>query len=389
MKLNPMGLLLACVAVAGAAWLVDGPSAPTYEDQLIGVAVHQSFGDSATEIAAEPLEVQALLLDYADNALLVIKARSALLRYPDLARRILPVYGGEPDFQKVLLAYGEAVLPPIAYFMDHDLASLEMRRVLGTRVKEAKLLYAQLMGTPQEVAPPDEAPVPELTAEGRGWYAVNFLLEGGYDFLGQFAVALDGKADWVQSERVTEGLMDLLFGGVQGLETKWRLGEEVKGSDLGWAALDVVVIASSLKLLKAARAGRAVAPGSYAGSAVVRSGGFSRRVARFGSRVLARGGRLGITVARYGAIPMSVYLMFRYPSMINATLAELGGWLGIEPWVLQFLFWFVAISVIMRLALFLLGPLTWVLQSLGWMTGTLVARYRSARAHRWLDPRVI
>ena len=151
----------------------------------------------------------------------------------------------------------------------------------------------------------------------------------------------------------------------------------------------MVVIASGLKLLKAARAGRVVAPGSYAGRVAVRTGGFSRRLARFGSRVLARGGRLGVTIASYGAIPAAVYLMFRYPSMINATLAELGGWLGVGPWVLQFLFWFVVISVIMRLALFLLGPLSWALRSLGWMTGTLAARYQSARAHRRLDPRVI
>jgi hypothetical protein len=57
--------------------------------------------------------------------------------------------------------------------------------------------------------------------------------------------------------------------------------------------------------------------------------------------------------------------------------------------VLQFLFWFVVISVIMRLALFLLGPLSWALRSLGWMTGTLAARYRSTRVHRRLDPRDI
>jgi hypothetical protein len=48
--------------------------------------------------------------------------------------------------------------------------------------------------------------------------------------------------------------------------------------------------------------------------------------------------------------------------------------------LVQLLFWFVTLSVIMRLALFLLGPLSWVLRSLGWMTGTLAARYRSARA---------
>ena len=114
MKLNPASLLLACLAAAGAVWLVSGSSAPPYEDQLIGVAVRQSFGDAASQIATEPLEVQALLLDYAENEPLVLKARLALLRYPELARRILPVYGGEPEFQEVLLTYGEAALPPIA-----------------------------------------------------------------------------------------------------------------------------------------------------------------------------------------------------------------------------------------------------------------------------------
>jgi hypothetical protein len=81
--------------------------------------------------------------------------------------------------------------------------------------------------------------------------------------------------------------------------------------------------------------------------------------------------------------------MFRYPQLINSTLAELGDWLGVEPWLVQFLFWFVALSVIMRLALFLLGPLSRVLRVLGWMTGALAARYRSARAHRPPDRRLV
>lgn len=374
MKLNPTGLLLACLAVAGSVWLVDGPSAPPYEDQLIGVAVRQSFGDAASQIEVEPLEVQALLLDYADNEQLVLKARLALLRYPDLARRILPVYGGEPEFQVVLLTYGEAALPPIAYFMDHELTSLEIRRALNDRLERARLLYARLVGKPMDVATPAMEPAPELTAEERGWYAVHFLLEEGYDFLGQFAVNPDGNADWVQTERVTEGVANLFLGGMRGLEFKWRQGAAIEGSDLGWAALDMVIIASSVKLLGAVRAGRAVAPGA----AVARSAGFSGRVALFGSRVLARGGRLGLAVARYGAIPAAVYLMFRYPRLINSTLEELGDWLGVDPWLVQFLFWFVTLSVIMRLALFLMGPLSRVLQGLGWLTATLAAGYRSA-----------
>jgi len=381
MKLNPAGLLLVCLAGAGAICLVDGPSAPTYEDQLIGVAVRQSFGDSATQVTAEPLEVQALLLDYADDAPLILQARLALMRYPGLARRILPVYGSEAEFQEVLLTYGEAALPPIAYFMDHDMTSLEMRRALGDRVEEIMLLYAQLVGTPPDVAPPAQDPVTDLTAEERGWYAVQFLRDEGYDFIGQFAVSPDGKAEWVQTERLTEGLTGLFLGGVRGLEAKWRQGAEVEGSDLGWAALDLAVIASSVKLLKATRVSRAAAPAD-AGIVAARSGGFSGRVAMLGSRVLARGGRLAVAVAGYGAIPMAVYLMFRYPSLINATLAELGGVLGVEPWLLQFLFWFVAILVIARIALFLLGPLSWLLRNLAWMTGALASWYRSAYANR-------
>lgn len=385
MKLNPTTLLLACLAAAGAVFMAGGESTPKYEDQLIDVAVHQSFGDAASQIAAERPEIQALLLDYADDEPLVLKARLALLGYPDLARRVLPVYGDEPEFQKVLLNYGEAALAPIAYFMDHKLTSLATRHALRRWVEAIKQWYDGLVETPGNAAPPATASVPELTAVERGWYAIHFLLDEGYDFLGQFSVAPDGKTVWVQTERVIEGMSDLFLGGVRDLETKWRQGSQIEASDLGWAAFDVVVIASSVKLLRAVRPVKGVA----SGAAAARSGGFSGRVALFGSRVLARGGQLGLAVARLGAIPAAVYLMFRYPQLINSTLAALGDWMGVDPWVVQFLFWFAALSVIVRLALSLLAPLSWTLRSLGWMTGLLAAWYRSARVRRRLDPGVI
>ena len=385
MKLNPTTLLLASLAAAGAAWLAVGQSTPDYEDQLIGVAVRQSFGDAAPQIAAEPLEVQALLLDYADNEPLVLKARLALLRYPDQARRILPIYGDEPEYQEVLLTYGEAALPPISYFMDNELMSLEMRRALSKRFEETKRLFLGLRGAPLDTPLPVTTPTSRLTAEERGWYAIQFLREDGYNFLGQFTVARDGHAVWVQSERMTEGLSGFFLGGVRGLETKWRQGEMIEGSDLGWAALDVIVIASTVKLLKAVRAARAAAPGA----ATARAGGFSGRVAVFGSRVLARGGRLAITVASYGAIPAAIYLMIRYPELINATLAELGDWLGISPWLVQFVFWFVILWITMRLALYLLAPLSWALRILGRVTGIIAAWFQPARARRRHDPHLV
>ena len=200
MKLNPTTFLLACLAAVGAAWAAEGQSTPSYEHQVNALAVHQYFGDAASQIAAEPLAVQTQLLNYANNESLLLKARLALLKYPDLARRVLPIYGSEPEFQEALLKYGETVLPPIGYFMDHDLTSLELRRALGERIEEVKRLYGRLKGTPIDTTA--TTPVERLTPEERGWYAIQFLREDGYDFLGQFAVAPDGTAVWVQNERI-------------------------------------------------------------------------------------------------------------------------------------------------------------------------------------------
>jgi hypothetical protein len=181
---------------------------------------------------------------------------------------------------------------------------------------------------------------------------------------------------------VVAGLADFFVGGVQALETKWRLGQDIEAADVGSAALDVVVIAASVKLVRAVRAAKMAEPGV----AAARAGGFSSRVAMFGSRVLAGGGRLGVAVARYGAVPAAIYLMVRYPSLANATLAELAGWLGVEPWIVQFLFWFVVVSVLLRLVLLLLRPVSGVLRGLAWLTGSIGAWGRPQRRFRRVDP---
>ena len=378
MKLNPVSLLLISLSVAGAFLLTSGSSTHPYENELLEVAVDQSFGELAPQVMEEPPEIQALLLDYADDEALLLQARLALIKYPELAHRILPVYGNEPLFQEVLLEYGEAVLPPIAYFMDHDLNSLEMRRTLNAWLEKIQLMYGQPDTQDEDLSPPQAAPESStrLTPEERGWYAINFLVEEGHDLLGQFTIRPDGTVDWVQTERVMEGLTDFFFGGIRNLEVKWHEETEIEGADWGWAALDVVVIAGSVKLLRAFRTAKAARP-----AAAASTGGFSGRVAVFGSRVLARGGRLGVSIARLGAIPAAVYLMIRYPSLVNATLAEFANWLGIEPWLVQSLFWFVATWIILTLSITLLRPLSLALRGLGWLTGRLAVFLGTTRTH--------
>lgn len=380
MKLHPTTLLLVSLSVAGAFLLTSGASTHSYENELLEVAVNQSFGDLAPRVAEEPLEIQALLLDYTDNESLLLQARLALLKYPDLAYRILPIYGDKPEFQAVLLNYGEAALPPIAYFMDHDLTSLEMRRALQEWLDKFHLLYGHPDTSLKDNTPPPKEPETDakLTPVERGWYAIHFLQEEGHDLLGQFTINADGTIEWVQTERVIEGVSDFFLGGIRGLEATWRQDEDVEGSDWGWAALDVVVIASSVKLLKAVRAAKTVRPAA----ATARAGGFSGRVAQFGSGILAQGGRLGVYVAKLGAIPAAVYLMIRYPSLVNATLAEFANWLGIESWLVQFLFWFAAIWSILALTICLLRPLSWALLGMSRLIRTLASVFGEDRTHR-------
>jgi hypothetical protein len=369
MKFNPTIILLFGMAVAGASLLSSGSSTHPYEDRLLEVAVHQSFGELAPQVTQEPREIQALLLDYADDEQLLLQTRLALLTYPDLAHRILPVYGDRPEFRKVLEKYGEAALPPIAYFMDHDLASLELRHTLGEWMDRLKRQRDDTGAAQGDMEPRNAASETgsTLTEEMRGWYAIHFLLDEGHDFLGQFTIGQDHTVTRVQTERILEGVSDFFFGGTRNLEVKWRTEENIDGSDWGWAALDVIVIAGSVKLLRAVRAARA---GSYA-AAGAGAGRFSWRVAAFGSRILARGGRMGIAVARFGAIPAAVYLMIRHPSLINSTLSEFAHWAGIEPWIAQFVFWVVALWIVFSLSRLLLGPLSLALRGLGRVAGSL------------------
>jgi hypothetical protein len=63
--------------------------------------------------------------------------------------------------------------------------------------------------------------------------------------------------------------------------------------------------------------------------------------------------------------------------------------LGIEPWVVQFMFWFVALWITLVIAKFLLGPLSWALRSLGWVTGTLAGWFRATHAQERIKPRTV
>ncbi|MTI98870.1 MAG: hypothetical protein FH752_09635 [Marinobacter adhaerens] len=301
------------------------------EERLIQIQAE----DTLTEfprIESEPLEVQAALLDMADDELLLLKARAAYLRYPEMTREIFPIYGPEPDFRDILRRYGENILPPIHYFLSNPIGSIELMNDLAARYRAAVQFFTSDEKTDTDNPGQQKSPVKEkLTREERGWYAVRFIQEEGHDFLGQFVLNDQGDIIWVRTERVLENINQFFASGIRNLEIQYRTGEDVSAADVGWASVDVLVFASALKVL---RAGRAVAVSS-------RSAASGTRTAALGAR-LANSSRMLMATARYAKWPAVVgvgYLVVTNPSIINDLLAEVSEILGYPTKLVQFLGW--------------------------------------------------
>lgn len=374
MSLSSKWVVLLIAALVGALILSPMGSESGYEETLIGVQIQQESQALGPEIASQPLLIQALMLDYLADPVLVLAARLALTRQPRLAGRILSLYGAEPEFQAVLLRYGDPVLPVIGYFMDTEISTLEWRHRLGAQYARFRSTLAEVLDEPEtslktslSAARGGEAPSPELTPEEKGWYAIHVLQEEGYNFLGQFTTEAAGRVQWVQTERVLESINAVFLGGVRRLETRWRREQAIQAADFAWAGLDVVALAASVKLVKAVKGV------SMAGQTSHRLS-LSNRTALIGSRLIARSG-VGIAIAKWGAVPAAIYLMLRYPSLINATLGELADWAGLPRAPVRFLFWYALVLGLTWIGLFLIRPIRVILEGLAWIL-------------RWLDGRL-
>lgn len=391
-----MKRLLSTAAVAFlAALLITWLYRPApLEQQLLHLQVQQTMPQYARTLAGEPAALQALFLAYHNDPVLLAKARLTMLRHPDIARPILLAYGDDPVFQNVLRTYGDDVVLPIHYFMSNEVLTLELMRRVGDATRSALDAARSLWpeGPPAEAPsvepmPPSSAnqpsiPMPTeeqtpapgpaqppgaLSPEERGRHAIHFLYHEGYDFLGQFVLAPDGRVAWVQTERVLEGINRFFAGGIRGLETKLRRDEPVGVGDVGWAALDVAVGVAAFKMLRLG-----------AGSATSgRTLTFSQRSAALGAG-LWRGTVVGARVVKYGAPAVLAYMAIRHPSIINSLLGSAAEKLGLPVDVVQVAGWTLLLLPVLLVLRFLLRPLAWLLAALAgllrWGHGATRAR---------------
>lgn len=337
-------ILHAAVLAAVLAALIAWSWAPRGVDaEIVQLRLERELPAQAAALAAAPIDVKALMLDYArEDEVLAAAAWVALQRHPALAPEVLIGFGTEDSFREVLLDYGAAVVPPIHYFMSHDIASLTLR-MRATRAADS--LRERWRGEVPPVAAQDE-----LTPIERGRQAILFIAEDGHGFLGQFELAADGSVAWVQTERVLEGLNSFFAGGVRRLETRVRRDEAVEFADVGWAALDLAVGVSAFKLLRMGRGAAASARGVS----------YTQRSAALGAGLL-RGSAIGLRVARYGAPFALGYIALRHPSVLNALFGQLAEFAGLPVRVVQTLGWALVLLPVVWLMLVLLRPLAWLL----------------------------
>lgn len=349
----PAVMALALAALLAWLWVPQ-----TVEQRVLAVQVERLMPAQAGELLDEALEVQAVFVDYAgaDDAVLATKAWLALRRYPDMARTILPLYGDDPLFRDILRRHGEAVLPPIRYFMDHDIGTLTLRKRTSDAIDALRWRW-------NGEAIPDTPPA-DLSPVERGRHAIDFIATDGHGFLGQFEVADDGRVSWIQTERALEGLASFFAGGIRGLETRVRSDEAVRLADLGWAAVDVAIGISALKVLRLGR-----------GAGATARVGFVERNAALGAGLL-RGSAIGLRVAKYGAPLALAYIALRHPSVLNAAFARVAETFGWPVWAAQLGGWALVLFPLLWLAQFLLRPLAYVLGSVAALARAIDRRLR-------------
>lgn len=320
-KLSLLLLTAVLVAIAASAGWQEMP----LEERFIRIQAAEAMPEFGQAVQQEPVAVQAVLLEYIDDQLLLLKAQAALVSQPELARRILPLYGSEPEFQSILKAYGDSIFLPIAYFLDNKIRTLDLRHYTAHKIDELKSASDRLRQTGNDDAASRQVPpYAELTAQQRGWYAVNFIEAEGHRFLGQFTSDIDGAIRWIQTDRLTDGVTSFFTDGIRSLETKSKTSQEVTVSDFGWAAVDALIFVSAAKVL---RAGKTTAASSRSSAAAAR---------------LTRTANMALKTGKYiaAAAPVAlVILAVRHPEIINDVFAHVAAALDLPTGLVQIIGW--------------------------------------------------
>ncbi|MFI0471570.1 hypothetical protein ACGLWX_02475 [Halomonas sp. HMF6819] len=345
--MRPARIILA-LAVGLAGLLTALASTEAFEPRLVRLEAQRVLPSIDASLAEESAEINAVFLHYADTPVLWMNAHLALERHGPAAREALLAYAYLPAFQNVLARFGADAVLPIAYYREHDIATLRARHWLGERYQAASRWWNDEESQPENAS--------EWSADQRGLMGIALLSEEGHALLNQFAVDASGDIHWLQGERIVTGVGDFFTSGVRGLEGQWRRDEAIGAADIGWAGVDLLLMASTVKVLRAGRLAR----GTRVTSVEARS-------AQAGVRTgLLSGGARFATLSRtakFAALTATAYVVIRHPSLVSALGANVARWLGLPAWVGQFALWLIVLLPVLIVGRFfwrfVLAPLLW------------------------------
>ena len=362
------------------------------DEKLVSIQSKELLYDYDKSIPEEPAEIQSLLLDYISDKDYFYKILIAISKYQDMARDVIIIYGNDEEFIYILKEYGESVIPPIFYFVQNDITSLTLMQKAGEGIAG----FGRAVASVWNFATGNEDPVEKQEVQKeekklmpleRGYYAINFINQEGYDFIGQFVVDSNNQVKWNQTERFTEGLASFFTSGVKSIEKKHDLNQEITGSDALWAIADAAVLVSMVKVARlgkstaqaskvtkseqigksatqlsdAGRLGKSAVQVGESGAALRKSVVISKHLFSK-TKYIKKFGKIGVYIG-------SAVLVVKYPSLINAAIVSFAKLIGIPPHIALFLFWSFVIF-------FFLYPVMWVLKPV------IAVLYHSIR---WID----
>lgn len=366
---KPLIILVLAVATSLAIALLS--KSEPYHERLIRIQAEQELARIDTRILSEPLDIQAMLLDYSKDRVLLLKAWVALTRYPDQSREVMRLYGDEPAFKDILRGYGEVVIPLVKYFLDHDVLTIKVMVAVKTGVQVVTDAFNDAWNWMSGNTPTPQTPVAVVQPGGfgtveRGWQAISFVQEERYKFIQQFDIDATGKAEWNQTSRVVTGVSSFFSSGIENLERKYVLHDDIKINDVFFATIDLVPFVASLKLLKAGK----VATASGKELSIV------SRTRIFAPKLIPKG-EFFLQLGKWGAVAATAYIVVAHPSLLNSLFAEAAKLMGLNPLIVQIVGW----TLLVAIALY---PFSWLL--IGLARGMIFTASLLGKAARKTSP---
>lgn len=350
-----LALLVVLLLVALAGLATSLTSEDPFEVRLVRLQAQEQIPSIAGSLQQESTPINALFLSYANRPALWMSASLAIEKHGDLARRMLLEYGLLTEFQDVLVEFGADAVLPIGYFHSNDLATLRLRHWLGKSAEQIGRWWR------------DEVPLEEteLDSHTRGLIGIALLRDKRYELINQFDVNNEGELIRLFGEVTVSSVGSFLTSGLRDLERQWRQGEEVEPAQLAWAGLDLLVMTSAIKILRAGKAARAGRPaGVQAADGAVAGRAFT---------ALAPGAKIAIV----SGIGVAV---IRHPSLVSGLGANLANWMGWPGWIGQLLAWLFVFAILLAMLRLLFGPALFVIAPVARSCLRWVERKRAEKA---------